>query len=121
MPKINVYLPDDLAETVKELNIPVSAICQRALEGSVKRIALIRMVTVDDLQGEKAEQLTQRALVAIRLAAQRAADTKITTAHLLHGIVSEGANLALDVLRALDIEPRTLSARLASIDSSPGT
>jgi ATP-dependent Clp protease ATP-binding subunit ClpA len=121
MPKINVYLPDDLAETVKELNIPVSAICQRALEGSVKRIALIRMVTVDDLQGEKAEQLTQRALGAIRLAAQAAADTKITTAHLLHGIVSEGANLALDVLRALDIEPRVLPARLASIDSSPGT
>jgi ATP-dependent Clp protease ATP-binding subunit ClpA len=121
MPKINVYLPDDLAETVKELNIPVSAICQRALEGSVKRIALIRTLTVDDLRGEKAEQLTQRALDAIRLAAEAAGDTKITTAHLLHGIVSEGANLALDVLRAIDIEPPVLTARLAPFESPLGT
>lgn len=31
MPKINVYLPSDLAERVKAQNLPVSAICQRAL------------------------------------------------------------------------------------------
>jgi post-segregation antitoxin (ccd killing protein) len=31
MPKINVYLPDDLATAVRAANIPVSAVCQKAL------------------------------------------------------------------------------------------
>ena len=30
-PKINVYLPDDLAAEVKAAGIPVSAVCQQAL------------------------------------------------------------------------------------------
>ena len=33
MPKINVYLPDDLAEAVKEAGVPVSAVCQATLSG----------------------------------------------------------------------------------------
>ncbi|MDQ1521366.1 MAG: hypothetical protein QOI55_2439, partial [Actinomycetota bacterium] len=36
MPKINVYLPDDLAEAVREARIPVSAVCQRALEDALR-------------------------------------------------------------------------------------
>ena len=31
MPKINVYLPDDLADEVRKHKLPVSAICQQAL------------------------------------------------------------------------------------------
>ena len=42
MPKINVYLPDDLAEAVRDSGCPVSAICQRALEEAVRRITVIR-------------------------------------------------------------------------------
>ncbi|MDX6415722.1 MAG: hypothetical protein QOG28_342, partial [Trebonia sp.] len=38
MPKINVYLPDDLAEAVKEAGLPVSAICQATLEQAVRRL-----------------------------------------------------------------------------------
>ena len=34
-PKINVYLPDDLAHEVKASGIPVSAICQQALADAV--------------------------------------------------------------------------------------
>ena len=37
MPKINVYLPDDLAAAVKEANVPVSAVCQAALSGQSER------------------------------------------------------------------------------------
>ena len=36
MPKINVYLPDDLAEAVRSSGVPVSTICQRALEAAVR-------------------------------------------------------------------------------------
>jgi post-segregation antitoxin (ccd killing protein) len=42
VPKINVYLPDELAEAVKEAGVPVSAVCQRALEQAVRRITSIR-------------------------------------------------------------------------------
>ena len=34
MPKINVYVPDELAAAVKDAKLPVSAICQGALETS---------------------------------------------------------------------------------------
>ena len=114
MPKINVYLPDDLADTVKELNIPVSAICQRALEGSVKRIAAIRVLTVEDLRRENTSQFTDRAWNALRIAAQSAEGSRIGTAHLLHGIVDEGGNLAMDVLRALEVSPKGLPTRIPS-------
>ena len=36
MPKINIYLPDDLASAVREARIPVSAVCQRALADAVR-------------------------------------------------------------------------------------
>lgn len=105
MPKINVYLPDDLAETVKDLNIPVSAVCQRALEVSVKRITSMRGLTVDELDGERGSQLTQRMRTVLRLASE---SPVVTTAELGQALVDEGGNLALDVLRAIDIDPRTL-------------
>lgn len=112
MPKINVYLPDDLAETVKDLNIPVSAICQRALEVSVKRLTAVRGLTVGDLDGDRLSQLTERMRTVLRLASSAPV---VTTAELAQAMIDEGANLALDVLRAIDIDPRTLR-----FPSSPG-
>ena len=49
MPKINVYLPDDLADAVRDTGVPVSAICQRALEQAVRRITAIRQISLTDL------------------------------------------------------------------------
>ncbi|MCR3749029.1 Clp protease N-terminal domain-containing protein [Lentzea californiensis] len=121
MPKINVYLPDDLADSVKDMNIPVSAICQRALEGSVKRISAIRALTVDDLKRDNFPHFTDRAWRALQIAAESAQGTKIGTSHLLNGIVTEGGNLALDVLRAIDITPDGLPSFIpADIGRKPG-
>lgn len=121
MPKINVYLPDELAESVKDMNIPVSAICQRALEGSVKRIVAIRALTVQDLKRDNFPQFTDRAWKALQIAAESAEGTKIGTAHLLNGIVREGGNLALDVLRAIDITPEGVPSFIpADIGRKPG-
>jgi hypothetical protein len=76
MPKINVYLPDDLADSVKELGLPVSAICQRALEQSVKRVSAIRAVgdlgDVDPTVG--LTSFTQRARDVLKLAIAAARD-----------------------------------------------
>jgi hypothetical protein len=38
VPKVNVYLADTLAEQVRSLQLPVSAICQRALAQEVHRM-----------------------------------------------------------------------------------
>jgi ATP-dependent Clp protease ATP-binding subunit ClpA len=120
MPKINVYLPDDLADAVKESGVPISAVCQRALEASVKRVNAIRAVVLDDLAaGASALQLsrfTQRAQGAIGLAVEQARTegaAHVDTGHLLHGMLAEGANLALQVLRVVEVDPDRVSRELA--------
>ena len=49
MPKINVYLPDDLANAVREAGIPVSPVCQKALAEAVRRVGRARK-TVERLR-----------------------------------------------------------------------
>jgi hypothetical protein len=44
LPKISVYLPDDMAKAVRRHNLPVSAICQRALQ---ERLQLMEATTMD--------------------------------------------------------------------------
>jgi ATP-dependent Clp protease ATP-binding subunit ClpA/post-segregation antitoxin (ccd killing protein) len=112
MPKVNVYLPDDLADSVKDTGLPVSAICQRALEQSVKRVTAIRAVAVGDLEGldptAGLNHFTQRAKDVVKLAiahAQERAAVEIGTRDLLHGLLAEGTNLALHVLRSIEVEP----------------
>src|SRR5215471_4314947 len=42
MPKINVYLPDELAAAVKAAGVPVSPVCQKALAEAVQAVTLAR-------------------------------------------------------------------------------
>ena len=119
MPKINVYLPDELAESVKEAGVPVSAICQRALEQSVKRVTALRATLLGDLGGDEPiaglTQFTDRARQAITLGVDRARAVgapAVASEHLLHGLLSEGGNLALQVLRAMEISPEEILAEL---------
>ena len=113
MPKINVYLPDDLADAVRDSGVPVSAICQRALEQSARRVAAIRAA---DLDAElELPRFTDRARTAIRLAVEAArADgaPQVGSGHLLRGVLDEGQNLALRVLAALDVAPERVRAAL---------
>ncbi|WP_241684516.1 type II toxin-antitoxin system CcdA family antitoxin [Actinomadura sp. J1-007] len=77
MPKINVYLPDELAQAVKESGVPVSAICQRALDQAVRRITAIRSAALADLTREDLAatfpNVTARARDAIAHAVEAAA------------------------------------------------
>ncbi|HJQ45772.1 MAG TPA: Clp protease N-terminal domain-containing protein [Amycolatopsis sp.] len=120
MPKINVYLPDDLAERVKATGVPVSAICQRALEQSVRRVTTIRATVLGDLEVDdptaQLSQFTERTRAVIKLAVERArADgaSTVGTEHLLHGILVEGTNLAVQVLRAGETDPGHVEKALA--------
>jgi ATP-dependent Clp protease ATP-binding subunit ClpA len=121
MPKINVYLPDELADAVKESGVAVSAICQRALEQAVRRVTTIRRITLDDVDPEtfktRLPNVTDRMHTVLRLAIEHSAadaSSNVTTAHLLAATVEEGQNLALRLLRAMDIQPETVTEALAT-------
>jgi ATP-dependent Clp protease ATP-binding subunit ClpA/post-segregation antitoxin (ccd killing protein) len=129
MPKINVYLPDDLAEAVREADVPVSAICQAALEQAVRRLATIRQLVASDLDSDalaaRFPRLTDKARTGFRLAAEQAGAAGaalVGTEHLLGGLLAEGSNLALPVLHAMDIEASVVKAELvrAAAGSQPG-
>ncbi|RZQ59595.1 Clp protease N-terminal domain-containing protein [Amycolatopsis suaedae] len=114
MPKINVYLPDELAESVRETGVPVSAICQRALEQSVRRVTAIRAATFGELGEDPTASLThftERTRTVLRTAIERAR-SEIGTEHLLAALLDEGTNLALHVLRAVEIEPDLVARKL---------
>ena len=116
MPKINVYLPDDLADAVRESGLPVSTICQRALEEAVRRITAIRQTALDEID---ADQLTARlpsftpravAVIAMSVDAARAAGaTNVGTGRLLRAMIEQRDNLAIRVLQAMEIDPAALS------------
>ncbi|GAA4508662.1 Clp protease N-terminal domain-containing protein [Nonomuraea ferruginea] len=117
MPKINVYLPDDLAEAVKQAGVPVSSICQRALEQAVRRVTAIRETALSDVDLDRPTGaltlLTPRTRTVLKLAASRAGAGGVETEHLLAGMLAEGTNLALHVLRAMDIDPGQVTRDLA--------
>jgi ATP-dependent Clp protease ATP-binding subunit ClpC len=120
MPKINVYLPDDLAEAVKDADLPVSAVCQRALEQAVLRVTAVRQIaaggTHPDLVDDTAiVPFTARAMRILEAAQAEAAAADLPTldsAHLLRAIVSDRNSMAVQVLAALDITSRQLLAEL---------
>ena len=130
MPKINVYLPDDLAEAVRDAGIPVSAVCQAALARAVREATSLQ-------EGDEAEpgtggrrhrrertgrgrdagmeRWTARAKRALELADEAAAGYGhdfVGTEHLLLGVLQEGGSLAIAVLAALDVEPHDLRTEL---------
>jgi ATP-dependent Clp protease ATP-binding subunit ClpA len=114
MPKVNVYLPDDLADAVRDTGVPVSAVCQRALEQAVRRITVIRRTVLTDLDDlpDRLPQFTARAVTVVQLAAGRAREdgaASVGTGDVLRALFAEGENLALRILAAMDIDPATLT------------
>ena len=126
MPKINVYLPDELAAAVREAQIPVSAICQGALQHAVRDVSAARATDEAPMGDRPASRLfgrfTQRARQAVVLAEQRAREAPhdfVGTEHALLGVLDEGGNLALRVLAALDVEVDDLRAELVASMPAP--
>lgn len=125
MPKINVYLPEELAEGVKATGVPVSAICQRALEQSVRRVTAVRSTVLGDLAADdptaQLSQFTERTRAVITLAVEQARASgaaSVGSEHLLHGVLTEGTNLASQVLRAMEIDPSHVSRALINAASN---
>jgi ATP-dependent Clp protease ATP-binding subunit ClpA len=124
MPKINVYLPDDLADAVRTAGVPVSAICQRALETAVKRITAIRGAVLGDATDadDRMPNVAPRAKQVIAAATRAARDTgapAVDTGHLLAAILDQRENLAVAALTAMDIDPAGVTAALPAHRTPP--
>jgi ATP-dependent Clp protease ATP-binding subunit ClpA len=118
MPKVNVYLPDDLAEAVKDAGVPVSAVCQRALERAVRRVTAIREIgtgtPLDGVPDSPTVSFTSRSAAVLQTArdnarAEGAAQTD--TGHFLRALLVPGG-MAVEVLTALAITPHQVLAAL---------
>jgi Clp amino terminal domain, pathogenicity island component len=134
VPKINVYLPDDLATAVRESGIPVSPICQKALAEAVQKVGRAKLV-IDllrdanfDPDGEPRiaarmmDLMTPRIKEVIRLARQLSGARTAETKDLLIGVIDEGHNLGLQLLQSLDVDTdalRDAAARVAVTESAP--
>jgi ATP-dependent Clp protease ATP-binding subunit ClpA len=128
VPKINVYLPDDLAAAVREAGLSVSPVCQRALAEAVRVISAAReaVEAMREPDFDPQQQPQVGAGVAARMtghlchALERArdlagsdsasarelagSDRLVETEHLLLGVIDEPDNLGTQVLRSLDVD-----------------
>ncbi len=126
MPKVNVYLPDELADAVRDAQLPISAICQAALERAVRDVTSARGADEPPAADHPGlgvfGRFTPRARQALALAGQMAKDVphdSVGTEHLLVGVIDEGHNIALRMLESLEIEPADLRAEVVASMPAP--
>jgi hypothetical protein len=117
-PKINVYLPDDLAAEVKAAGIPVSAVCQQALADALAASGTGidspgSSGTTDDLS----RSFTKRAYGVLADAGSAAEEP--TTVDLVVALVESGG-LAVVVLEAAELEPQDLVDELRARQARGG-
>jgi ATP-dependent Clp protease ATP-binding subunit ClpA len=130
MPKINVYLPQDLAEAVRCAGFAVSPVCQKALAEAVQSVEAarraaewMRQQNIDRQRfsslGHRLEnRMTPRLKTATGLARQSARSTDIETRHLLIGVLNQGDNLALRLLEVLGVDLERLRASAETIGTA---
>ena len=124
MGKVNVYLPDDLEQQVREAGISISAVCQVALRDVLETFAAVD--GVDGNAPPRRTRMTER-LTSI-LAEVRAEATergRPADAHdLLGAVIRHGENLGAHALRNLGVElprpqPRPRSKRAKGSPLAP--
>lgn len=119
MPKINIYLPDELADAVKSAGVPVSAVCQNALGQAVQHVNQVREALAEGVHSSSTfsslTQFTERSRQVLTLSTEQAKRTEsghVTPELLLMAILEEGSNLAVRVLEAADVDTEQLLAEL---------
>lgn len=108
MPKVNVYLPDRLAEAVRAYEIPLSSICQRALEQEVGlRISALGLTP-----------RSRTVLAAAAKEAEQLGENFVGTEHLLLGLIAEGEGIAAHALDSLGVTEAVRAKLLELIQAS---
>lgn len=126
VPKINVYLPGDLAVAVRAAGFPVSPVCQRALAEAVRSVTRARRV-IESLREAELDQasfaeigptMTRHLSQVFELAlAGRAAAAPAGTGQLLLGLLDDGANLGVRILQALDVDLDELRVTVEQVNA----
>lgn len=125
MPKVNVYLPEDLASAVRAAGVPVSPVCQRALSEAVRRVSAARPA-IDAIRDpgrdpslpierliQAGDRITARLAQSMHVAERVAGPGSVlSSAHLLLGLLEQGDNLAVRVLRGLEVDLDELADEL---------
>ncbi|WP_433533265.1 Clp protease N-terminal domain-containing protein [Micromonospora sp. CA-263727] len=124
MPKINVYLPDALADRVREARLPVSRICQAALTQALDGADRAAHDTVAELALPEPVELTPppnhhvAAILrqAYDVAAARGSAT-VEPVDILQAFLDEGESLVLNAVELLGFPAASIQA---AIDASIG-
>lgn len=116
MPKINVYLPDELAAMVKQTGVAVSAICQQALSDAVLASDPVVRPSPGDPLDSGELGFTKRAHNAGVAASAHGADSIALAIALL-----DAPGLVLSVLQGLDIASEDVKAALQAQSRSART
>lgn len=124
MPKVNVYLPDELADAVRSTGVPVSVVCQQALEHAVRRVEDAHAALGQNANlGPAIDQLTDFTERCRRLLGQvaehaEAVGTAVNTSGLLTALVEDDSNLAFRVLQLAEVDRDQLVADLAGANET---
>jgi ATP-dependent Clp protease ATP-binding subunit ClpC len=113
MGKINVYLPDELEQRVRDAGLVVSAICQTALRTAVDTLQSLRLRG----EGSFTPRLTE---ILDDLRARAGAEGRqVTAADLFGGIVTHRENLGARALELMGVElPAMKEGRASKGDGS---
>jgi ATP-dependent Clp protease ATP-binding subunit ClpC len=98
MAKVNVYLPDDLEQAVREAGLPISSVCQAALRDALGRAAALRTTG----RGHFTPRLDEVLAAASEEAASRG--RQVGALDLLGAVLDHGENLGARALAAAGIE-----------------
>jgi ATP-dependent Clp protease ATP-binding subunit ClpA len=93
VPKVSVYLPDRLAEAVRAYQIPLSAVCQKALETEVSARLPVLSLT----------PRVRRVLALAAREAERLGHSHVGTEHLLLALIADEEGIAAQVLSELGV------------------
>jgi ATP-dependent Clp protease ATP-binding subunit ClpA len=123
MPKISVYLPDDLAERVREAQLPVSSICQAALLETLRQMSAAAYASAGSAAalpvGVEIESLAVTHFVdAVNLAydaASKRGAATVGTEDLLQGILDEGESVMLQTLEAIGVGSEDIRHQLTML------
>ena len=121
MPKINVYLSDDLASAVRDADISVSPVCQQALAEAVRAVRASREASGamrdrefdphrrPEVSSHVNRQMTPRLRRVIRHAHELVErPDPVGTEQLLVGVLDEPGNLGVLVLESLHVDVAAL-------------
>lgn len=128
MPKINVYLPDELAAAVKAVDLPVSAICQKALADAVRTVGRARqgIKALRDPSFEPSPAFVERVSGHMTARLQGVLTTCLAagrtgTGELLIGLIDERDNLGVRLLEASGVDLDELRSAVSfTEESQPG-